>query len=584
MRSIKRDGTADFSYGVDCTKVTTLASVENPNGTPRNALPWMTNGTTRGGGLTSRYGWKQLVENVSQGLYQGGYMYEPIGDNPYLVLSISGNLYMVKLEGNYDVVNLSSMFSITTPAAQPFHSFTQAEEFLINQTGDGVTLPLFWDGVTLRKSNGLTGATKEIPAASSMTYYAGRLWYARDRVYTAGDIVRGPSGTSAYGLRDSVLKVTENPLAFGGDGFSVPTQAGTIRALFYPANLDTNLGQGPLLIGTRKSIYALTVPVSRASWTSSGDNQPLQVVAQNKWGPVGDRSVVIVNSDNFYQTLEPGIRSLVFARRNQGDWANTSISANVNRIVRRNDRGLLKFSSGINWDNRLWMTALPEQTTSGVIHRAMVTLDFDPLSTMQSKLPPVWEGHSEGLQILQLFESDFGGLQRAFAVILTEFGTIGVWELTRGETAENGDNRITWSFESPAWTWADSIGENEFKRLLNGEISFDQVWGTSDVTIEFRPDFYPCWIHWTRFEICSAWNTGEAPYTPSYPPTEYLAGYFPNKNFGKPPENCMEYPKRPANVGFQFQVRVTIQGWARVRSLYLYGEKVERPTYFNMPC
>lgn len=582
--SIKKDGTGDFSGGVDCTKVTTLASVGNPNGLPRNSLAWMTNGTTRGGGLTSRYGWKELVPNVTQGLYQGGYMYEPFGANPYLILAIGGELFMVLLEGTYDVVNLSTVFGLTNPATEPFNCFTQAEEFLVNQIGDGVTLPLFWDGNTLRRSNGLTGATKEIPAASVMTYYSGRLWYARDRIYTAGDIVRGPSGTAPYGRRDSVLKVTENPLAFGGDGFSVPTQAGSIRALFYPANIDTNLGQGPLLIGTRKSVYAMTVPVSRSSWTSSGDNQPLQVVAQHKWGPVGDRSVVIVNSDNFYQTLEPGIRSLIFARRNQGQWANTSISANVNRIVRRNDRGLLRYSSGINWDNRLWQTALPEQTTYGVIHKALVSLDFDPLSTMQSQLPPVWEGHSEGLQVLQLFESDFGGLQRAFAVILTEFNTIAVWELTRGDMAENGDNRITWSFESPAWTWADTIGENEYKTLLNGEISFDQVWGKIDVTVEFRPDYYPCWQLWTKFEACIARSTAEDPYTPSYPPADYLPGYHPHKNFGKPPDTCLAPLQQPANLGFQFQVRVTIKGWAKVRSLHLFAERAERPTYYNMPC
>lgn len=584
MSTIYKDGTSDFSGGVDCTKVTTLASVGNPNGLPRNSLAWMTNGTTRGGGLTSRYGWKELVPSVAQGLYQGGAIYEPLDRNPYLVLSIGGNLHMVELEDPYGIANISSVAGLTNPASEVYSYFTQAEDFLVCQAGDGVTLPLFWDGAVLRRSNGLTATPKEIPAASAMTYYAGRLWYARDRVYTAGDIVRGPAGTAPYGLRDSVLRVTENPLAIGGDGFSVPTNAGAIRALFYPANLDTNLGQGPLLIGTRKSVYALTVPVSRASWTSSGDNQPLQVVAQNKWGPVSDRSIVIVNSDNFYQTLEPGIRSLVFARRNQGQWANTAISANVNRIVRRNDRGLLRYSSGINWDNRLWQTAIPEQTEYGVIHRCLVSLDFDPLSTMQSALPPVWEGHSEGLQILQLFESDFGGLQRAFAVVLTADNMIAVWEMTRGDLAENGDNRINWSFETPAWTWTDTIGENEFKKLVGGELNFDRVWGRSEVIIEMRPDYYPCWILWHRFEMCSARNTAEDPYTHSYPDVSYLPGYYPNRALPNPQKLCLQHPERPANIGFQFQVRVTIKGWARVRSLHLFAEKFERPTYYGISC
>src|SRR5262249_16452120 len=141
--------------------------------------------------------------------------------------------------------------------------FEQAEEFLIIQSGDNATLPLFWDGNTLRRSKGITDRTKgppypngvnEIPAATAMDYFMGRLWYAQFRQYSAGDIVGGPSGSNVaptfYNFRDSLLNVTENPLVLGGDGFTVPTQSGNIRALKHSANLDTALGQGQLFIFT----------------------------------------------------------------------------------------------------------------------------------------------------------------------------------------------------------------------------------------------------------------------------------------------------------------------------------------------
>ena len=114
---------------------------------------------------------------------------------------------------------------------------------------------------------GLLVHPKELPAAGPMVYYQGRIWYAYYRSYTAGDIVGGPSGIPGHriSMRDSILKVTENPLAIGGDGFAVPTQAGNIRALQYAANIDKALGEGTLYVFTRKQIYALDVPISRTA-------------------------------------------------------------------------------------------------------------------------------------------------------------------------------------------------------------------------------------------------------------------------------------------------------------------------------
>ena len=110
----------------------------------------------------------------------------------------------------------------------------------------------------------VTPPTAEIPAAGPMVYYQGRLWYAIDRIVSAGDIVGDQSsGTLAYEFRDAILKVTENPLAIGGDGFAVPTNAGSIRGLAFVATQDTALGQGNLIVATRKSLFSLFVGSSR---------------------------------------------------------------------------------------------------------------------------------------------------------------------------------------------------------------------------------------------------------------------------------------------------------------------------------
>jgi len=307
------DGSWDWSFGVDSGKVTTIASNLMPNGLKRNQLAWLTNATVRGGGITQRTGWKPLTTvTTGAALYQGGILYENSlqAGNPYLLLSISGILYQVRVDTDNSVHDVSTLPGLNDPPDAPQAFFVQGEEFAVKQAGDGVTLPLFWDGNALRRSAGLPGG--ELPAATCMDYFMGRIWYAQGRQYTAGDIVLGPSGTAPYSLRDAILKVTENPLALAGDGFIVPTQDGIIRALHHSANMDTSLGEGQLFTFTRKAIYSLTVPVKRADWILS--TEPLQKVVQNKNGSYGDRGIVNANGDLFYQSSD-GIRSLFVSLR-----------------------------------------------------------------------------------------------------------------------------------------------------------------------------------------------------------------------------------------------------------------------------
>ena len=221
------DGSFDWSGGVDSSKVTTLQSELNPNGLRRDQLSWLNNASVRTAGILQRTGWQPLLKIVQDGRWQGGYIYEPDGANPYLVCSISGVIYSVLLEPPYTVTNLSAAFGLYNPDDAEIAFFCQGENILVIQAGDYYTqptptLPLFWNGTTLRRSIGITTAApasvapniNEIPAATCMDYYGNRLWYAQARQYSAGDMVGGPSGTLAQRYRDSIISVTENPLCF----------------------------------------------------------------------------------------------------------------------------------------------------------------------------------------------------------------------------------------------------------------------------------------------------------------------------------------------------------------------------------
>lgn len=430
----------------------------------------------------------------------------------------------------------------------------------------------------------VTQFVPQLPAAGPMDYYMGRLWLAAGRQYLAGDIVGGPSGTGVYGLTDSILYMTENAYTVGGGAFIVPSQAGNIRALAHAANLDSALGEGQLKVFTRKSVYSVNVTPNRADWATL--SEPLQRVEQINFGAVSDRAVVPVNGDLFYRSMD-GIRSLTQAIRYFQQPGNTPLSREVARILDQDDRSLLRFCSGIEFNNRLLMTCAPYQTPYGVAHKGVVPLNFDLLSMMEGKLPPAWEGVWEGLQIMQMWKGDFGGLERAFALAYSEENNaLEIWEISATEIFDHnthGESRISWAVESPSFTWERPFTLKELDTL---ELWVDKLFGTVEFSLYFRPDQYPCWIFWNHWQECSARNECELPEAPAdctYAVQSYRQLYKATMIMPKPPTQCTT-SGRPANKGYTFQFRLVIKGQCRIRGFVAHAFEVEKQPYLGKTC
>lgn len=446
-------------------------------------------------------------------------------------------------------------------------------------TNTPLVLLYFFNG-TPSYGGGAVVGTPEIPPATAMDYFMGRLWYAQGRIFSAGDIVGNQSsGTVERDFRDSVLKVTENPLAVGGDGFTVPTNAGNIRAIKHSANINTQLGQGQLYIFTRRSVYSLSVPVTRNDWINANTNNgPLMTVAQVTNGSVNDRSVVAQNGDLFFQSFEPAIRSQIVAVRNFQQWGNVPISINENRILQFTDRSLLQFASGITFSNRLLQTALPYLTPVGAAFRALIPLNFDVISTLDQQLPPVWEGMLEGLDILELSTGDFGGRPRAFAAAWSPMNReIQLWEITDAEKFDNEDSRVVWYAEFPAFTFGS---EFQLKRLVSAELWIDRIYGEVMFSLDWRPDGDSCWYKWHEWKLCTSRNSCEDVHNPQclYPQV-YQESFRQTIKLPVPPNVCQKVSRRPAAVGYQFQPRLTIKGFCRIRGILLKAEMMDEPLY-----
>lgn len=593
------DGQYDWSGGVNSSKVKTIASASYPKGLGRNQLAWLNNATVRGGGILQRTGWQPLVQGAQwNGIFQDASMHQPDFADPHIIMSVGGRIYQVRVDTDNSVVDLSANFGLTNPADEPQAFFTQAEQFTVIQAGDFAgatpTKPLFWESQTplLRRSNGFLGPANpanEIPEAGPMDYHAQRLWYAFGRFYAAGDIVFGAAGTATYDKRDSVLHVTENPIAKGGDAFIVPTAAGNIRALKHTSNIDTTLGQSPLFIFTRSTVYGTDPPKDRTEWIATTNNtMPLQRVMLVKGGTYSDRAVVPVNGDMYYPSPPNGdIRSFLMAIRYFQQPGNIPVSRNVNRVLQFNDRSLLRYASGIEFDNRLWQTVLPLETPVGVGFKAIIPLDFDIISSLEEREPPAWEGVYEGLTILKLLVGDFGGRERAFGIIYSSVsGQIEIWEFTLTDRFQDGDKRVDWQIEFPAYTWGDL---NTVKELDTADIWIDKMLGTVDFKMEYRPDQFPCWLPWHAWSQCTAKDCEqdtEGPGCGVYPVQiePFCESFKPAMRLPKPKPTCIKASNMLSTQAYQFQLRLTIKGWARIRGLLAYAWPRGRKAYEGLVC
>ena len=169
-------------------------------------------------------------------------------------------------------------------------------------------------------------------------------------------------------------------------------------------------------------------------------------------------------------------------------------------------------------------------------------------------------------------------------------GNIDLWEMTLQDRwdsqVENDGNRVTWFLETPAYTWGDPF---LLKRLDGLELWFDKMLGTVDFVVEYRPDSSPCYIPWHAWKQCVAKDCHEdrnveSVSCPTYPVQPYCEGFKATINLPEPPAQCELNNARPTNEGYQFQIRLTIKGWTRLRGLRVYAQPRAKESYKNMVC
>jgi hypothetical protein len=485
-----------------------------------------------------------------------------IGDNgaTFILMLISGKVWLYDCLQN-SVQNLSASPNLENPSNILDGWMVQAENFVVIQ--DGQSTPLIFNGSNLRRAT-----TDEIKCGRVMAYVNGRIWYALANGFSfrATDIVYGD------GTRASVLKETENTFLNEGGDFAVPSDSGGITAMAVPGDPDTSLGQGPLLVFTPRYVFSVQAPVDRDTWKNL--SYPIQAISLLTSGALGARSAITVNGDVFYRAVD-GVRSFIIARRSFTDPGNTPISGEILNIAENDQTSLLWSGSAVVFDNRLLMTGQPRYNAQGVIHKALMVLDFELITSMRKKFPPAWAGIWTGLDVLQVLKTESVYGDRCFSIARGENGTIQIWEISKGDKFDNniadGKKEIQWLVHTRAYNFEIPFG---LKRLDSGDIFIDSLDGDASFNVEYRPDQYPGWIEWADWAECATTLQCQ----PACPLVNFQPQYRPKMRLPTPSDvPCNSSISTPTRNMYEVQMSLTVTGYCRIKSIRVHAYDVQEP-------
>lgn len=567
------DGFATLEGGMDSGRAASLIGL--------NQVAFMVNATVRSGYPENRPGWFRHTlsgDDPNQGRWQGAYVYQGTDGKPYAIAVIEGEVIRFDPISN-QVTNLSTLAG---GLVMQFNAdrvwMVQAENFLVIQ--DNLSRALIYDGALLRQSNPKFFGGTEVPTGNAMEYNNGRLWVVLPdfRSFVAGDLAYSVTGNAA-----DVLGFTENEFLNGGGKFVMAANAGNITALKSVAVQDTTTGQGPLQVFTSDGAASINAPFDRTQWQDT--QSPIVTVSILAPGPRGAYALTNVNGDIWYRAND-GVRSFMIARRDHGTWVNTPLSREMERVLERDDEYLLDSVSAVRFKNRLLFTVSPYRVTDagtpyGVAFRGLGVLDFASISSLKQKkevadLPsPTWEGMWTGLQILQIVTGTYLGTDRCYIFALNAEKEIELWELSAANRFDNQSTAIEWRLETRAFGFAD---QGQFlKQLERVERWLDRVAGTVTLDVKWRPDSYWSWRDLDSGSVCATY--GMCLFTGCEVPQTAQLQYRPRKMTQAPPlEGCEEATNKPFRNGFDFQLKLTVSGAARIRKIRIVATNVDEDT------
>jgi hypothetical protein len=232
------------------------------------------------------------------------------------------------------------------------------------------------------------------------------------------------------------------------------------------------------------------------------------------------------------------------------------------------------------FDNRLLMTVHPmhDQDLGATYFRGLASLNFDSVSSMGQKSPPVWEGLWTGAQPYMILSEEFAGQERCFMFCRnSDTGLTELWEISKDDPFDNETGRIESFIETPTMIFGSPY---EMKRLDQAELWVDRVAGTVDLSLKYRPDQYPCWFDWPEDkEICTKARDCSRESVDCLLFRNFKDGYKTRQRWGQPPEVDISIDNKPARFCYEAQLRISWTGKARIKAGILKAQRLEEPPH-----
>jgi len=155
----------------------------------------------------------------------------------------------------------------------------------------------------------------------------------------------------------------------------------------------------------------------------------------------------------------------------------------------------------------------------------------------------------------------------------TDVFTTNTWPAI-SDIYDNGQYPIVWTIESPVLFKARPGAREDYVRMLDGEISIDNLIGTVDFAVYYKPDQYPCWSPWFNWTECAARTADN-----SKPQFRTRMG------LGEPSSlPCDPSTNRPMREGQTFQTKLIIQGHCRILAQNYKAVSLPQPLFAKQVC
>lgn len=413
------------------------------------------------------------------GILQCAHAYSPHNGEDCIMALIGGRLFKIVPGINTaavsEVVITDEKRDLRNMKDSPIAYMVQADKWLIAQ--DGKSSAIIYNATKARRARvNVDVDNTEIPMGTIMAYGMGRIVViVNKRDVAFGDLHGSHDLPDAA---DSLILFTERNFLAEGFDAAIPFTQGIATGMIFFPQLDTSTGNGQLMVFAERGATSFFLSLPREQWKTSS----FQILALLTTGLRGDSSISVVNEDLWFRS-DDGVRSYRQARSEQSGWSHVPLSTNVKQYLKNDSDWLLRFCSAIYFDNRILITTSPMWNQGRPIHRGMVVVDFDIISSFGGTpstaqiSKPAWEGqwYTDKFMPIRMLTGTFKGVTRAFIFGLDNNGENQLYELSVDDKDDFDGEPINWELVSRSFDF-NKINPQESTVFTENELYDGDLW------------------------------------------------------------------------------------------------------------